>query len=454
MKRKIVAMMIAGTLTVSMAAGSVSVFAESAQSAAEESAAESAQSPAEESTAASSESLAEAGAEDEAMGASEEGAGEAQESSILGALIGSISEAIDNKGEGESLIGSLLGSLGSDEEGGLIESLGTLISEGKGLAETAAGLLGGGDMNELVTGISDLLKGADLDGITEKVSGIIGMFSGETGDQGETDAESVVGALFGTEDKDFDFSAVLREQLDSPEINEDPTDEAITDFICERNLNNYDPTDVQIVAPVLVGIKQVGDKEYAILGDFWQFNFNVDGDRLVFMSGGNDPGLIYVNVNGDEGTCEITDSKFYLDEEFDEHLDELAEAVDMTAEEYYDADREASPVLYAEIIKCAKILPEITSFQVNDDVYTIDQAKDYVVDYYVNALKELQAAAEETTGEIDMSLEEAESVISSAADEAESAAEEFAEELESSAESAVGELLETVSEAADESTAA
>ena len=64
--------------------------------------------------------------------------------------------------------------------------------------------------------------------------------------------------------------------------------------------SNYDKADVGIPCPIIIAMDENDRDDIKVWGDFWYFNYDLNGDILENTSGGSYPGLIHVKTT-DEG---------------------------------------------------------------------------------------------------------------------------------------------------------
>lgn len=76
------------------------------------------------------------------------------------------------------------------------------------------------------------------------------------------------------------------------------------DFLRDEYGQQYSNYDVCIPTPYIIEIDDSDQDDIKVYGDFWIYNYNLEGDTLMFTSGGSYAGLIHMK-NGEEG-YEIT----------------------------------------------------------------------------------------------------------------------------------------------------
>ena len=69
---------------------------------------------------------------------------------------------------------------------------------------------------------------------------------------------------------------------------------AIEDYLVNEIGKNYSQGDVCIPYSYVVGTEEGNPDDILVWGDFWVFNYELVGDTLKTVSGGNHPGLMHV----------------------------------------------------------------------------------------------------------------------------------------------------------------
>lgn len=85
-------------------------------------------------------------------------------------------------------------------------------------------------------------------------------------------------------------------------MGQDPVECAVWKYLCEDIAVMYDKPDDAITVPVvqIVKTEEGTDGDTEVYGDFWVYNYKIDGDTLEFISGGAHPGRMHVVKDGDE----------------------------------------------------------------------------------------------------------------------------------------------------------
>ena len=81
-------------------------------------------------------------------------------------------------------------------------------------------------------------------------------------------------------------------------------DAAVEDYLENEIGKNYAEGEVCISSPFVISYEFGNLDDSLVWGDFWVFNYNLSGDTLKTVSGGNHPGLMHVKQTKDG--CEVT----------------------------------------------------------------------------------------------------------------------------------------------------
>ena len=79
---------------------------------------------------------------------------------------------------------------------------------------------------------------------------------------------------------------------------------ALNQYLVDSIGSQYAPGELCIPCATIVACDQDADSAMLVWGDFWVFNFNVAGDTLKTVSGGDHPGLMRVKQN-EKGEFEV-----------------------------------------------------------------------------------------------------------------------------------------------------
>ena len=80
---------------------------------------------------------------------------------------------------------------------------------------------------------------------------------------------------------------------------DDPYMGAICDWMMEAFGGYYDAGAIVIPSPSVLYTDDTDPEKVRIWGDFWMFSYSQDGDVLMNESGGSNPGLLYLEKDGD-----------------------------------------------------------------------------------------------------------------------------------------------------------
>ena len=78
--------------------------------------------------------------------------------------------------------------------------------------------------------------------------------------------------------------------------------EAISEYLVKEIGSHYSPGELCIPVLMMVSTKEESEDQARVWGDFWVFNYNLAGDTLKTVSGGNHSGLMTVQKQGDKLT--------------------------------------------------------------------------------------------------------------------------------------------------------
>lgn len=115
----------------------------------------------------------------------------------------------------------------------------------------------------------------DGDGISAKIIGVDLHFE-RVNEQGEDVVDFVDGAAYGY-------------------AGDDPVEAACYEHMVEVVGKEYAEGEVSIPSVNIFHVDYTPEDEVLVYGDFWVFNYNVNGDTLECVSGGNHPGIMHVN---------------------------------------------------------------------------------------------------------------------------------------------------------------
>ncbi len=82
----------------------------------------------------------------------------------------------------------------------------------------------------------------------------------------------------------------------------DPVEATVYKYMVEEKSKDYDKADVSIPIVSIISEDFTKADEVTVYGDFWIDNYNIEGDTLKCVSGGNYPGVIHMKRDGDSYT--------------------------------------------------------------------------------------------------------------------------------------------------------
>lgn len=80
---------------------------------------------------------------------------------------------------------------------------------------------------------------------------------------------------------------------------EDPVEVAVYKYMAEEVSKNFEKADVSIPVVNIVSVDYTNPDEVLAAGDFWVDNYNIKGDTLECVSGGNFPGVMHLAKSGE-----------------------------------------------------------------------------------------------------------------------------------------------------------
>ena len=92
--------------------------------------------------------------------------------------------------------------------------------------------------------------------------------------------------------------AASTDSVDAVEMfNHFPFLPALNQYLVDSIGSQYAPGEICIPCPTIVACDNESDSVMKVYGDFWVYNFNVAGDTLKTVSGGDHPGVMRVMQN-------------------------------------------------------------------------------------------------------------------------------------------------------------
>ena len=75
---------------------------------------------------------------------------------------------------------------------------------------------------------------------------------------------------------------------------------AMDSYLTKEIGAHYQPGDVSITYYVVINVDDNDSTDVRMYGDYWVYNYNIVGDTLKTVSGGNHPGCMHICRNGDD----------------------------------------------------------------------------------------------------------------------------------------------------------
>lgn len=111
----------------------------------------------------------------------------------------------------------------------------------------------------------------------------------------------------------------------------DPVEATVYQYMVEEVGKSFEKADVSIPVVSITYVDQSNPNEVVVYGDFWINNYNIKGDTLECVSGGNFPGVMHLTKSGDTYVVSsfdrVADGSNYESsarELFGEHYDDFA----------------------------------------------------------------------------------------------------------------------------------
>ncbi len=81
---------------------------------------------------------------------------------------------------------------------------------------------------------------------------------------------------------------------------DDPVETAVYRYMAEEVSKNYEKAEASIPIVNVIAVDYTNEDDVIVYGDFWVDNYNVEGDVLKCVSGGNYPGVMHLKKDGDD----------------------------------------------------------------------------------------------------------------------------------------------------------
>lgn len=79
----------------------------------------------------------------------------------------------------------------------------------------------------------------------------------------------------------------------------DPVEAAVYKYTVEEIGKNFEKADVSIPTVSIVHVDYTNPDDVTVYGDFWLYNYNIEGQTLECVSGGNFPGVMHLKKDGE-----------------------------------------------------------------------------------------------------------------------------------------------------------
>ena len=171
-------------------------------------------------------------------------------------------------------------------------------------------------------------------------------------------------------------------------------------YVLEANADSFEETDLNFFVPMLVEAKEEDDGTIKVLGDFWQFNYNIDNDTLVESSGGSMPALLTME-KAEDGSLSVTEGRAAQDGEGNwADIESFCEEVGTTTDQYLSCTDETSREISFDslILDYIEQHPEITKVEVSGEVLTSEELEKDMDEKLETLLMALFAAFSEGEG--------------------------------------------------------
>ncbi len=199
--------------------------------------------------------------------------------------------------------------------------------------------------------------------------------------------------VFLYEDLGDDDDATLREELksiaDGLKEELDPFEQAIKDFIIKQNADSFEKGDVTICFSIDADIRH-GEEDSGkvqtttLFGDFWEYNYKLEDGILKFLNGGSFTAIVTAATEDDGETYTVTDSRIAADgEDSWDDIQDFCEEMGVSSDVYLENPDSAEQSQLEKLVCYANSHPEITGLEFNQEVLTVEQAKEELVDYWM-----------------------------------------------------------------------
>ena len=288
--------------------------------------------------------------------------GSSEDGLDLGSLIGNLVQELSEDPEVSELINSAAQQLENIDVSSLTAEDGPL-----------AGLLNGDiDLNSLLSEdgpLAELLgENVDLESLFAEDGPLAGMLSEVQNEDGSIDYQKALNLLYSMFAADFSGQGQ----------NADPS--VVMDDYMNILIERFGEGDVSLPVKNIVAGGADENGYFTMLGDFWVYNYANEDGQLKFLSCAQQPALLTA-VPTDDGSFQLEYDEAADGEGYDQEIARLCEeGTDMTAEEFFNATDEETRdlILFNSFVQYAGENPEITAFEYNGQMYTVEEAQDYI----------------------------------------------------------------------------
>ena len=137
---------------------------------------------------------------------------------------------------------------------------------------------------------------------------VLGFAGCGSSDGANEQAESAKEAAEDVEDLDDADEADDTDELPGGEygcFSTDPVELAIYEYLADEIGENFDDSDVCIPVVHVFNVDDADSKDIKVYGDYWIYNYDIEGDTLKCVSGGDFPGCMHVAPK-DDNEFEVT----------------------------------------------------------------------------------------------------------------------------------------------------
>ncbi len=197
----------------------------------------------------------------------------------------------------------------------------------------------------------------------------------------------------GLEDIDEEEALIRADMLKSmDELTDERSsyEQAIADFIMEYNADTYEKGDVTFCFSNDSGYNfdesdDEGVENSKLFGDFWEFNYKQEDGILKLLNGGCFTAIITTTTDDDGETYTVTDAQIAAEgEDSWPDVQKFCADIGISTDVYLENHESFDIMLLEEFIGYANTHPEITGIDDGEKTYTVEEAKQEAVDYWVN----------------------------------------------------------------------